>query len=234
MLTVVSLLNAKGGVGKSTCTLILSQMAAHLGIETRVVDADRRGALVNWDAMAERKGYRVPRLSVVEAPDYDSFVRVYDEAEFDGLMFIDLPGEQTALGAAAVEKSDLIITPGRYAPLDVGGVIEANEFVDAVATDSGFEKPPVFWLMTMFDPIAMKRTKFATAEGRREFADRYGLHVFTHALIKREAYHQLPMGNTFWSLKQTPAVEKATVEARNVATELLDHLGDDDAKEASR
>jgi chromosome partitioning protein len=130
---IVSLLNQKGGVGKTTLAISLATAIARRGRRVMLVDADPQGSSLDWMASRETDALfpviglpkpilhrELPKL----AEDYDVIVidgapRVYDVAR------------------SAILTSDVVLIPVQPSPYDVWA---AKEIVELVAEVRGFKE----------------------------------------------------------------------------------------------
>lgn len=115
-MTVVSLVQHKGGVGKTTATLGLALVAREAGKRVLVVDLDPQRSAAHQIAEAE-----LP-LDVVCTWDRQRLPRGYD------VIWVDTPGLQAATTGLALDLSDVVIVPLRASMLDWRGsqaVVEA-------------------------------------------------------------------------------------------------------------
>ncbi len=130
---IISLLNQKGGVGKTTLAVHLATALAQQGRRIMMVDADPQGSALDWSASRERDALfpviglpkpilhrELPKL----AADYDFLVvdgapRVYDVAR------------------SAIMASDLVLIPVQPSPYDVWA---AKEIVDLIGEVVAFKE----------------------------------------------------------------------------------------------
>ena len=130
---IISLLNQKGGVGKTTLAVHLASALAGRGRRVMLVDADPQGSALDWAASREGEApfpviglpkptlhKELPKL----AADYDMLVidgapRVYDVAR------------------SAIMASDLVLIPVQPSPYDVWA---AKEIVDLLTEVRPFKE----------------------------------------------------------------------------------------------
>lgn len=104
----------KGGVGKSTCAVLLASEFARMGAEVTVLDCDPNKSLTRWASHGTPKGVRlrneIGRSEIVPA------IR---EADGDGrIVIVDLEGVASQLVSRAISQADLVIVPMQPTALD--------------------------------------------------------------------------------------------------------------------
>ena len=129
---IISFLNGKGGVGKTTTSINIATCLARQGHKVVMVDTDPQGSISNWydeskclfdlaEAASEKEVYTVRK----QLKDYDYVV-------IDGAAAI------SAISSAAVMVSDLVLIPVTPSPLDFAAcgailaVVEARENLQPV------------------------------------------------------------------------------------------------------
>ena len=125
---IITAINAKGGVGKTTTTMFLATVFANRGKTVTVTDLDRQGSALEWSERAEDGGSPLPfevELSIPKRVDRQAALVGDDE-----FMFIDVPpGDENAI-EAAIAVSDFIILPTRSAAADLSRVWELRDAVN--------------------------------------------------------------------------------------------------------
>lgn len=93
---IITAINAKGGVGKTTTTMFLATVFAHRGKTVTVTDLDRQGSALEWSERAEDGDSSLPfevELSIPKRVDRQAALVGDDE-----FMFIDVPpGDENAI-----------------------------------------------------------------------------------------------------------------------------------------
>jgi chromosome partitioning protein len=129
LMAVVTIMNPKGGAGKSTLTLVLAQSFLARGARVTVVDADQHGTIVSW----ARK--RQQPLRVVGDLNDESFIdTVRSENSKADLVLIDNEGVSNVMSLRAIALAHLILVPLQASPLD------AAQAAKAILTVRGEEK----------------------------------------------------------------------------------------------
>jgi len=126
---VITFLNSKGGVGKSTLSF---NLARHLQLFTNrhpvmLVDADLQGSLSSWHDISEL-GFKMivanTRQSIVSAR------RLAKESNHK-IMIIDTAGKILDVSGAAISQSDLIIIPIQASAVDVWATLTSVDLIRA-------------------------------------------------------------------------------------------------------
>jgi chromosome partitioning protein len=111
---IISLINQKGGVGKTTAAVNLASGLAEYGHRILVVDTDPQGSVVQWQSIADGGEFEVLHLPSPQLKkDLKTPSRRYDH------IVIDSPPAIEAITRAAIEVSNLAIIPIAPSPLDI-------------------------------------------------------------------------------------------------------------------
>ncbi len=127
---IISLINHKGGVGKTTLCTNLAYGLKHLDTPCNVamVDADPQGSLRDWYDTGQAK-FHEARVIIA---DKRRALRDTEETainEFVQYLLIDTPGKMGDTLAEAVSMSDVIIIPLQPSPYDVWATTDTMELV---------------------------------------------------------------------------------------------------------
>ena len=124
-MAVISWLNQKGGVGKTTLSIHLATALAASG-KVLLIDADTQGSALDWAAQRQAAadfpviGLPKPTLHREVA----GLGRPYDWTVIDG------PPRASALARSAIAASDLVLIPVQPSPFDVWA---AQDILDILA-----------------------------------------------------------------------------------------------------
>lgn len=113
----IAFVHTKGGVGKTTNTVLLATAAARKGIDVKAFDADPQGSLSRWAEVADynedQLEFPVKQLSAKELRSLP---------KSDGWQIIDTPPGQAEEIQAAIDTADFIIVPTHASPMDIDRV----------------------------------------------------------------------------------------------------------------
>jgi chromosome partitioning protein len=114
---IVTLLNQKGGVGKTTLALHLAGERAREGKRVTLIDADPQGSALDWSEQRAREGFR--RLFGVIGLARDTLHREAPELPRGAdHVVIDGPPRIAGLMRSALLAADLVLIPAQPSPFD--------------------------------------------------------------------------------------------------------------------
>lgn len=173
---IISLLNQKGGCGKTTLATHLAGDLASPYSHVLLVDADPQGSALDWSQKRVLLG--LPRrFGVVGLSRETLHQEVPQIARHAQHVIIDGPPRVTALARSAILASDLVVVPVQPSPYDVWA---CNEIVSLV-TEARIFKPA---LRTAF---VINRRIVGTVIGRdvRTALGEYPLRVLNSVVSQR-------------------------------------------------
>jgi chromosome partitioning protein len=174
---VVSIVNPKGGVSKTTTALVLGTGLAARGMAVTIIDADPNRHLIAW-----RSGPSKSRIRVVA--DTGRLAQLIDaERAHNDVVLVDPEGTASRAVGHAVAKSDLVIIPLQASAMDAGQAMRA---VELVREEEAVVGRPIAarLLMTRTSPaIPSKAEKLIVEEMRA-----VGLPLLRERLHQRQAF----------------------------------------------
>jgi chromosome partitioning protein len=123
---IISLVNQKGGVGKTTAAVNLASGLAESGNRLLVIDSDPQGSVIQWQSIADGKEFDVMHLPSPQLKkELKPIRRRYDH------IIIDSPPAIEEITRAVLEVTNLAIIPIAPSPLDIWS---SKETIDLVNT----------------------------------------------------------------------------------------------------
>lgn len=125
---IVSTVQGKGGVGKSTLAVNLARALQLRGLDVCIIDTDPQGTAQNWKASGNPDA--LPAVYAVERPrslksDVSKLSRAFDLAVIDGGAHLQ------EMHAAIIKTSDLVLIPIQPSPADIWPTESVVEMVHA-------------------------------------------------------------------------------------------------------
>lgn len=117
MTITISLVNQKGGVGKSTLSVCIAYKSAKVGKKTLVVDADPSGSIMSW--LAHRQKALPDNFAVIAMPTITLSRDLPVRAKGYDVVIIDSPPRTTDIAKSVVFASDIVIVPCAPSPYDI-------------------------------------------------------------------------------------------------------------------
>lgn len=194
---IVSLLNQKGGVGKTTLAVHIASALALRGHRVLLVDADPQGSALDWSASRQTAALfpvvglptkNLHREIMPHMPNYDDIV-------------IDGPPRVNELARAAIIAADIVLVPVQPSPYDVWAT---KEIVDLLSEASVFKSDQK-------SAFVINRKIVNTAIGRdvAEALASYALPVFEAAISQRVAFAEsAAQGSTVLELEPNSIASK--------------------------
>lgn len=130
---VISILNQKGGVGKTTLAVHLATALSRRGRRVLLVDADPQGSALDWAAARQAS----PLFPVVGLPKSSIHKELPSLATGYDVVLIDGPPRVYDVARSAIMAADLVLVPVQPSPYDVWA---AKEIIDLL-TEAAVYKP---------------------------------------------------------------------------------------------
>lgn len=129
---VISFINDKGGVTKSTSTVCLASFLMAEGYRVAVVDVDARHSCLDWAAMADNHGYPTPLMVGNSHSNAGSQIlklkEDYDYVLVDGMSSFVTSGRRDVI-ASIIKASDYILVPTLPNPIDLWALAELTDMI---------------------------------------------------------------------------------------------------------
>ena len=204
---IISFLNEKGGVGKSTLTLNIAAYFYHqLNLKVLLVDTDRQGTLRDWQTLSSSDIDLVTLDTPKAIKSLPNLTSKYDLICLDGAGKAGLDG----VSVEAIKVSDLVIIPLQVGSFDMWGsesVVEACKIRRELCG-----KPDCRFV---FNRVNSQTKIFA--EGKK-ILEHYEIETFEHYVSQRVAFASLASTGESVMSKGDP---KAYIEIKGLANEIV-------------
>jgi len=111
---VIVMASPKGGVGKSTCAVLLASEFARMGADVTALDCDPNKSLTRWASHGLPKG-----VTLHSDVGRSEIVTTIKNSDGDGkIVIVDLEGVASQLVSRAISQADLVIVPMQPTALD--------------------------------------------------------------------------------------------------------------------
>lgn len=119
MVHVISVIQTKGGTGKTTTSMMVSLALTALGRKVLVLDSDKQRSATDWaEDTGGQLGFEV--LSVPTAQQLDKAIERYKSSKYGyDFLIVDTPPGSNSLVDAASTAADLVLVPTGVSPLDM-------------------------------------------------------------------------------------------------------------------
>lgn len=219
---VIVMASPKGGVGKSTCAVLLATEFAAMGAEVTVLDCDPNRSLTRWAS------HGLPdRITLHSDVGRAEVVPTIKAADGDGrIVVVDLEGVASQLVSRAISQADLVIVPMQATALDAEIGSEALALVREEEEALGREIPHAV-VLTKTSAAVRSRVQ-RDLELQLEEA---GIDIIRPPLVARAAFSELfAYGGDLTSMAANPdivtggKVDKAQANARSFTEAVYERL----------
>jgi len=206
---VVSVLNRKGGVGKSTITCQLGRALQLEGLDVLIVDTDAQGTASDWAESQEEVD--TPLVVKIDRATLDRDVpkagKNYD------VVLVDGAAKAERMNVSAVKASDLVLIPMQPSAVDIWPVKEMVDIIQARQEITG--RPEARFV------ISRAITGTNLAESITDAVSGLGVPLLEARTHQRVAYAEaMGLGLSVLDI----GADKATREIKKMAREVLDIL----------
>ncbi|WP_336277026.1 ParA family protein [Bartonella sp. CB178] len=218
---VITMCSTKGGVGKSTIALVLSQVFSAAGSRVKLIDADPNQPLVTWAKRSEKK---MPRnIEVIGNITEKNIVSCIDTAvEKFPFVIVDLEGSANLAASFAIGRADLVLVPMRGKQLDGDQI---GKVISLIQQQSQFFRRNIpFRIVFSMTGVLNSRE----AQHIRKILEEANIPILPVSLTERGAYSAIfQIGGSIFDLSSSDvnnpqaAQENATAFAQAV-TKILD------------
>lgn len=177
-LPIISILNPKGGSGKTTITTNLARSLHERGHKVLIVDSDPQGSARDWHAANEENP--LPLVALDRANNVKSLPDI--AAAYDFVM-VDGAAKLEDMIAASIKITDFVFIPVTPSPYDLWAASDLVEFIKArqEVTDG---KPAAQFIISRAIAGTRLGDEIVTALAEQ------GLGVFATHITQRQVYPQ--------------------------------------------
>ena len=125
---IISVINLKGGSGKTTTAMALATAAARHGRNVSVLDTDPQGDATTWAGDAEDAGESMP--FAVDSANIGKLKRLRKTMPDNELVVIDCAPAGNVVDVAC-DVADFVIVPATQGPFELSHALETAESLDA-------------------------------------------------------------------------------------------------------
>lgn len=177
-MAIISILNPKGGSGKTTLSTNLARALHERGHKVLLVDSDPQGSARDWHAANEDNP--LPLIALDRANNIKSLSGVASGYDF---VIVDGAAKLEDMIAASIKVTDVVLIPVQPSPYDLWAASDLVDFIKArqEVTDG---KPPARFIISR----AIAGTRLG--DEVRTALDEQGIGSFATHITQRQVYPQ--------------------------------------------
>jgi chromosome partitioning protein len=172
---VISLVNQKGGVGKTTVAINLACGLAQRNSSVLLVDSDPQGSVLQWHSIRNQEFLNVERL--IQGFDKAGFRK---RASKNDYVVVDTPPAISDITVNVLNATDLVLIPVGPSALDLWSSKQILALLEKSGTKRLHKKAKVL--------ISRKIPGTRIGREAREAADIFGLEILPVEISQRIAY----------------------------------------------
>jgi chromosome partitioning protein len=203
---IISLVNQKGGVGKTTIAINLAACLSRRNLNILLIDGDPQGSVLQWQSIADSKAFDVRHHS---SSTLDSSIR--DLARGYDHVVIDAPPAMGEITRSILAVSGLAIIPIGPSPLDIWSSKETLSLLKQARKRNRN--------LTSKLLISRKIPTTRLAREAREATETYAMEVFQTEISQRIAFVEAMISGL--SVLQYAPNSKAASEIESLCEEVL-------------
>ena len=206
---IISFLNQKGGVGKTTLAINFAAYLAKKKKKTLLIDADKQSSATTWASFRDTKDFEIVQLHETNMAS-----KIMELAEGYDFTVIDGPPHAEEIARSCIASSDHIIVPIEPSNLAAWA---SNLTIKQIREAQSYKED----LKCSF-VISRKIGRTVIGREIRSMVEDYGIPVLKTEIEQRVAFAEsLTMGKTIfdWNDKS-----EAAKEISKLAKEILNHV----------
>ena len=215
---ILSILNIKGGVGKTTVTTNVAIGLAKRGLSVLLLDTDSQGSATEWFETREPDDLDITLQSLTSATDLQG--KIMDFAELYDCVLIDGSPHVNELAVISIAASDLIILPATPSPYDIWATEKMVHQIEQAQELNPYIQ--AYFLINRFSTVTLLSQEVAEA------LVQLGLPLLKSTLGSRVAYAD--SANHGLSVLEWRD-RKAKAELTNLLDEILELVNDEEEEE---
>lgn len=201
MSIIISVLNQKGGAGKTTISTGIAAALGEAGYRVLLLDADPQGSSLQWSAVRELP----PKFTVVGMPHGSIHKEIAQVSHGYDFVVIDGPPRVDAIAKSAIIASDLVLIPVQPSPYDIW----AAEDIVTKVKEAQIYKPVIKCA------FVINRKITGTNLGREvnEALEKYEVPILEQAIYQRVAYAEAAITGRTLSELEAEGIAAREMEA---------------------
>jgi cellulose biosynthesis protein BcsQ len=236
---VISMVNAKGGPGKTSLTKIL--ISAGLAAERDVVflDADKTRNLTSWMMAAVEAGNWPDNCNGYPVADTEDIVDALNQLvdqKFNGLVFVDTPGIADETTLALISNSDCVVIPTTLGADPIKTTLETAKAVKEYINLLEPNRQPIVKIVRNNLPRSMTKKHNAAFDGLSEHPYCSKAGISYHSIVENwedegpllQRYLREQASGDHMTALNAKNVYKVLEEGVNVINELFDEVSNND------
>lgn len=212
---IISILNQKGGSGKTTLAVNLARYFTLSNESTLLVDSDPQGSARDWHTNSDGELLTVIGLDRPTIDkDINKFKMLYNWIIIDGAP------QLSNMAVKTVMCSDVVLIPVQPSPYDIWASNDIVELVKARRDITDGKLKAAF---------VVSRQIYNTSIGKevRTILEQYELPIFKCGTFQRVAYATTANGSTVFDVRNMSTYDSiAKYEIRNIAQELKEFINE--------
>lgn len=203
---IISLVNQKGGTGKTTIALNLAYCIAEKGYKTLLIDADPQGSSLQWQAISNNKAF-----TVVRHPKANFHKNLQKVTGLYKMVVIDAPPGTGSISKSILLCTNLAIVPVGPSPLDLW----SSKDIITLIRESRMQNRKLRGKLL----ISKKIVGTTVGRGIRGALKKYRMGVFDTEICERVAYIKAMIEGL--SVVENEPNSEAANEIRSLTAELI-------------